>query len=171
MLRYLSLFVDMAERVRKDLHFLTINDVKDMNKPENQRLVRSSAARHHWARAATDPDHARRSRRRDRLQLESQARKHQAGPSTTTDEQRLQPITEGHAGFALHDFEQQQLALVIGPLSASRADPFHTYPVPWNTYVPALVDHCEILLLPITQYSKCIATSEKLTGYKQTLFS
>ena len=41
-------------------------------------------------------------------------------------------------GRIAHQFSYRS----IGLLGAGRVDPFRTYPVPWEPFIPELVDHC-----------------------------
>lgn len=44
-----------------------------------------------------------------------------------------------------------------GLLGAGRVDPFRTYPVPWEPFIPELVDHCSYFFPSLSKNLKCIS--------------
>jgi hypothetical protein len=130
------------------LRFLHIRDPGEAKLPSHRKAVHTHAALYQASQDRTGPEShvpRRRSRKRKR-------KDHWAGESMIVElgcaqylhlerrETLLPAELTGQSAYQSH-FPS------IGLLGAGRVDPFRTYPVPWDPFIPQLVDHCSYFQL------------------------
>lgn len=122
------------------LSFITFGDPSHSRLPQQRKAVRSHAASyHHHPDKTSSAKHASGTR----LALSSCSKRRQGRrrkchvtvtfdlsiPDTTLPRQAI-GLIEPHTPSPL------------GILGEGRVDPFRTYPVPWEPFLPRLIDHC-----------------------------
>jgi hypothetical protein len=126
--------------------FITVLDPGESKLPSKRKAVRSHAALYQIAQE-------RMARKYQAQKKQPRKRKRKAlspGEWIMVDtDLSQQPPQEGRGNLLLAE-QQCRLARQfsyrsIGPLGAGRVDPFRTYPVPWEPFIPELVDHCSYL--------------------------
>jgi hypothetical protein len=126
--------------------FITVLDPGESKLPSKRKAVRSHAALYQTAQE-------RMARKYQAQKKQPRKRKRKALSSgewimVDTDLSRQHP-QEGRGNPLLAELQgrliNQFSYRCIGPLGAGRVDPFRTYPVPWEPFIPELVDHCSYL--------------------------
>ena len=126
--------------------FITVLDPGESKLPSKRKAVRSHAALYQTAQE--------RMARKYQAQKDNPRKRKRKTLSpdewiiVDTDPSR-QPPQEGRERLLLTEMQgrlaHQFCHRSIGPLGAGRVDPFRTYPVPWEPFIPKLVDHCSYL--------------------------
>jgi hypothetical protein len=126
--------------------FITVLDPGESKLPSKRKAVRSHAALYQTAQermAGKYQAQKKQPRKRKRKALSP-------GEWIIVDtDPSSKPPQEGRESILLaelqgrlaHQFSHRS----IGPLGAGRVDPFRTYPVPWEPFIPELVDHYSYL--------------------------
>jgi hypothetical protein len=128
------------------LSFITVLNPGESKLPSQRKAVRSHAASYHSSKGCSgckSSSQRKQPRKRNRKALwRGEAIILDIGPtSQPKHEDRtlfLPPELRGHIARRLS-------YPVTGLLGAGRVDPFRTYPVPWEPFIPELVDHCSYL--------------------------
>lgn len=114
------------------LSFITFNDPNQSRLPDQRKAVRSHAASYQYqldkATAA-------------RLALPKRKRVRKRG-SHAAKKLEIKSATQLSQGDGL------AVSLTPSPFSmlgGGRIDPFRSYPVPWEPFIPRLIDHCQYL--------------------------
>jgi hypothetical protein len=138
------------------LSFVTISDPGQLKLPSQRKVVRSHAASSQASR--------------DRLGLQPHARKRQPRRRQREASWRGEVITLDVRCSPKHSPTHRQSSFpvelqgqIIRPLDyqgtrllgAGRVDPFQSYPISWEPFLPELVDHCTYLSLWPLKVSKC----------------
>jgi hypothetical protein len=126
--------------------FITVLDPGESKLPSKRKAVRSHAALYQTA-------HERMARKYQAQKKQPRKRKRKAlspGEWIIVDTGlSQQPPKEGRESLLLAELQgrlaHQFSFRSIGPLGAGRVDPFRTYPVPWEPFIPEIVDHCSYL--------------------------
>ena len=129
------------------LSFITIVDPGESKLPSQRKAVRSHAALYQASKTRLSsklPAQKKQPRKRKRkaiwhgdviiLNMDSSSK------SKYEDWELLLPAEL--RGQIARQFSSSGMRL----LGAGRVDPFRTYPVPWEPFIPELVDHCSYLL-------------------------
>jgi hypothetical protein len=111
------------------LSFITFSDPNQSRHPRQRKAVRSHAASYqHQLDKASSANQA----------LGTRKRAHRG-------KQLLIPLeVNGLAQFnQANGIVEHRSSSPIGILGEGRVDPFRTYPVPWEPFLPELIDHCK----------------------------
>jgi hypothetical protein len=130
------------------LTFITVLDPSESKLPSQRKTVRSHAALYQ----ATQERVAHQNQVPKKRHRKRKRKAGFPGESIILDTDLAQKTRFQHEGREiLRPAELQGLIAhqvsyrSIGLLGAGRVDPFRTYPVPWEPFIPELVDHCSYL--------------------------
>jgi hypothetical protein len=137
------------------LSFITISDPGQFKLPSQRKIVRSHAASNQASRGRSGLEPQARKRQPRRRQREASWR----GEVITLDVRASPKRSPTHREL---DFPAEIQDQIIHPLNyqgirilgEGRVDPFQSYPISWEPFLPELVDHCSYLFHLFSKVSK-----------------
>jgi hypothetical protein len=130
------------------LRFLHIRDPGEAKLPSHRKAVHTHAALYQASQDRTEREsHVPRRRSRKRKRKDHWPGENmiiELGHAQNIHLERRETLPPAElSGQLVYQYHFPS----IGLLSAGRVDPFRTYPVPWDPFIPQLVDHCSFFQL------------------------
>jgi hypothetical protein len=142
---------DTQEATYPGLSFITLLDPGESKLPSQRKAVRSHAALSQASKErkahASQPQKKRPRRRKCKALAPSELVILNLDPAQTPQHVGRDVLLQARmpGGPIVPRIAHRFSPPIIGLLGAGRVDPFRTYPVPWEPFIPELVDHCSYL--------------------------